>query len=135
LSSRRLAVGDKAQLSRVVSRQDVEAFANLSGDTNPLHLDDCVAAGFVFRKPIAHGMLVASQVSAVLGTRLPGPGSLYLSQNLNFAGAVFLGDEITAEVEVTEARGKGVYALATRCRNQAGELVLDGQAVVKVLRS
>ncbi len=125
--------GQGASMTRLVTAEDVEAFARVSGDTNPLHLDPASAAAARFGKRIAHGMLAASYISAVLGTRFPGPGTIYLSQNLSFLKPVFLGDTITATVSVSKFRPeKGILTLATECFNQNGEKVVDGQAVCLV---
>lgn len=126
-----LAVGQRAELARVVSGDDVARFAEISGDTNPVHLDDAAAAASRFGARIAHGVLSAGLISAVLGTRLPGPGSIYLSQSLRFARPVYLDDTVTASVEVVELiAAKRRVRLATRCTNQHGDTVLDGEAMV-----
>jgi acyl dehydratase len=131
-----LAVGQQASLTRVVSERDVVLFAEITGDGNPVHLDAAVAARSRFGERIAHGMLTASCVSAVLGMRLPGPGTVYLEQELRFLRPVPLGATITAEVEILELfPERRRVRLATRCRNQDGDLVLDGAATVLVLES
>jgi 3-hydroxybutyryl-CoA dehydratase len=125
--------GQSASLSRVVTAHDVEAFAQITGDTNPVHLDAAYAAETRFGARIAHGMLAVSYISAVLGTRFPGPGTIYLSQNVSFLKPVFLGDTITATVTVSRFReDKGIVTFVTECWNQAGEKVVDGQAVCLV---
>lgn len=130
---RRFAVGERASLTRTVTDEDVRAFAALTGDDNPLHLDDRYAAGTRFGRRIAHGMLTASLVATVLGTRLPGPGAIYVSQRLEFRRPVYVGDTVTATVEVVDVRAdKPVLRLRTTCHNQRGELVLEGEAVVLV---
>jgi 3-hydroxybutyryl-CoA dehydratase len=129
-----LHVGATATLRRTVTEADVVLFAGLSGDTNPVHLDAVAAARSRFGERIAHGMLTAAYVSAVLGTRLPGPGTVYLEQTLRFLEPVPIGTTVTAEVEVLElVPEKRRAKLATRCRNEAGETVLDGTALVLVL--
>ncbi len=123
--------GDTASISKVFTQSDIEAFATASGDNNPIHLDETYAAATPFGRRIAHGMLVAGLISAVLGTRLPGPGTIYLEQDLKFKAPVYAGDEITATVEVLGIReGKPIITLATRCTNQDGKVVIEGQAVV-----
>ena len=125
--------GQSASLTRTVSAADVEAFARLTGDTNPVHLDEAYAATTRFGRRIAHGMLAVSYISAVLGTTFPGPGTIYLSQNISFLAPVYLGDTITATVTVSKFRAeKGVLTLLTECRNQDGVKVVDGMAVVLV---
>jgi acyl dehydratase len=125
--------GQSASITRQVTAEDVEAFARVSGDTNPVHLDASYAATTRFGKRIAHGMLAVSYISAVLGTRFPGPGTIYLSQNVSFLKPVFIGDTITATVSVSKYRAeKGILTLVTECFNQAGDKVVDGQAVCLV---
>lgn len=125
--------GQSASLTRVVTAADVEGFAAVTGDSNPVHLDDVYAAGTRFGRRIAHGMLAVSYVSAILGTKFPGPGTIYLSQSVSFLAPVYLGDTITATVTVSKFRPeKGVLTLLTECTNQDGVKVVDGQAVVLV---
>ena len=125
--------GQSASLTRVVTAADVEGFAAVTGDTNPVHLDETYAAGTRFGRRIAHGMLAVSYISAILGTKFPGPGTIYLSQNVSFLAPVYLGDTITATVIVSKFRAeKGVLTLLTQCTNQDGVKVVDGQAVVLV---
>lgn len=124
-------VGDSAEVTREITQEDVQAFASLSGDDNPLHLDASFAARTRFRQPIAHGMLTASLISAVIGTRLPGPGGIYLSQELKFVRPVFIGDRVTARAEILDIRpDKPILRLRTTCINQRGETVITGEAVV-----
>ncbi len=122
--------GMRASLSRTFGEEEVEAFARITGDVNPAHLDDAFAATTVFGRRVVHGMLTASLISAVLGTRLPGKGAIYVSQSIQFRAPVFIGDTVTAEVEVTsvDARRRRV-TLATRCLVN-GKVVLRGEAVV-----
>src|ERR1700757_1914388 len=95
-----LSVGQSAQRSRTVTEADIQAFAQVTGDTNPVHIDEAYAAGTAFKGRIAHGMLSAGYISAVLGTQLPGPGAIYVSQTLSFRRPVRIGDAVTAEVKV-----------------------------------
>ncbi len=126
-------VGASASLTRTITEEDIRAFAQVSGDTNPVHLDEAFAGTTRFGRRIAHGFLVASLISAVLGTQLPGPGAIYLDQQLRFLKPVFPGDTVTARVEVTALRpDKGVVTLSTRCFNQVGEEVIGGAAVLLV---
>jgi 3-hydroxybutyryl-CoA dehydratase len=125
--------GQRASLTRTVRAADVEAFAKLTGDTNPVHLDEAYAATTRFGRRIAHGMLAVSYLSALLGTTFPGPGTIYLSQSVSFLAPVYLGDTLTATVTVSKYRAeKGVLTLLTECWNQDGVKVIDGQAVVLV---
>jgi 3-hydroxybutyryl-CoA dehydratase len=126
-----LAVGDSAQFSKTVTETDIYLYAGVTGDFNPAHVDEEYARKTYFGTRIAHGMLSAGFISAVLGTRLPGPGAIYLRQELTFLGAVKIGDTITARVEVTEIdAAKGRVKLLTTCDNQEGKRVLTGEAVV-----
>jgi 3-hydroxybutyryl-CoA dehydratase len=126
-------VGDKASLSRQITDADIRAFAELSGDFNPVHLDDAFASTTRFGRRIAHGMLGASLISTVLGTKLPGQGAIYLSQTLQFLAPVFPGDTVTAKVTVTKIKeGKPILTLETVCENQRGETLIKGEAVVLV---
>jgi 3-hydroxybutyryl-CoA dehydratase len=122
--------GMSASLSRTLDEAAVRAFAAITGDGNPVHLDADYAATTVFGRPVAHGMLTASLLSAVIGTRLPGRGTIYVSQTLKFRAPVFVGDTVQAEVEVTAIdRRRRRVTLATRCRVGDKE-VLRGEAVV-----
>ncbi|HZB46845.1 MAG TPA: MaoC family dehydratase, partial [Pyrinomonadaceae bacterium] len=126
-----LKVGDAATLSKTITDADVRAFAELTGDHNPVHLDDEYARGTRFGRRIAHGMLAASLISAALANELPGRGTVYLSQQLRFTAPVFPGDTVTARVVVTKVRDdKPVVTLETVCTNQRGETVIRGEAVV-----
>jgi 3-hydroxybutyryl-CoA dehydratase len=131
-----LTVGDGAEVSKTINDEDVRAFAELTGDRNPVHLDEEYAAATRFGRRIAHGMLGASLISTVLASELPGPGSVYLSQTLRFTAPVFLGDTVTARVTVKQVReDKPVVTLETVCTNQRGERVVEGEAVVLVPRA
>jgi 3-hydroxybutyryl-CoA dehydratase len=126
-----LQVGVTASRTRTVSARDIDYFAEASGDTNPVHLDEDYAAGTIFKRRIAHGMLTAGLISAVLANDLPGPGTIYLSQSLQFKAPVYIGDEITATVELVNYReSKRIATFRTTCTNQNGDLVLEGEAVV-----
>jgi 3-hydroxybutyryl-CoA dehydratase len=126
-----LTVGDSAQFSKTVTETDVYLFAGITGDFNPAHVDEEYSRKTYFGTRIAHGLLSAGFISAVLGTRLPGPGAIYLRQELTFLGVVRIGDTITARVEVTEIDTvKGRVKLLTTCDNQEGTRVLTGEAVV-----
>jgi len=126
-----LSVGDSAEFSKTVSASDIYLFAGVTGDMNPAHIDEEYAKDTFFKGRIAHGMLAAGFVSAVLGTRLPGPGTIYLSQNLSFKAPVPIGATITARVEVAELTpDKNRVRLKTTCTDQTGNVVLDGEAVV-----
>ena len=124
-------IGDRASRTKTIEDKDIRQFAEVSGDTNSVHLDDEAAAKSVFGRRVAHGMLTASLISAVLGNELPGVGSIYMGQELRFKAPVFIGDTITASVEVTNIReDKGIITLRTICTNQDGKIVVDGEATV-----
>ena len=127
-----LNIGDKASLSKAFTAEDVEQFARLSLDANPLHLDEAAAADSVFGRRVVHGALVSSLFSALLGMELPGEGTIYLGQTSSFKAPVFLDEEITATVEVTEVReARGIAKLKTTAVNSAGKTVITGEATVK----
>lgn len=129
----KLEIGMKATRTKVFSDEDIRKFAEVSGDTNAIHLDDEYAAKSRFGKRIVHGMLTASVVSAILGIDFPGLGTVYLSQTLQFKAPVFIGDQITAQVELIKYREeRRIATFHTTCTNQDGVLVLDGEAVVLV---
>lgn len=129
--SREIKIGDSAEMSKVISDDDVRTFAEISGDRNPAHLDDDYASGTVFGKRIAHGTLVGSLISAVLGVLMPGPGTIYLGQTYNFKAPVYIGEEITARLEVIAYReDKRITTMNTEIFTQDDTLVLEGEAVV-----
>lgn len=126
-----LAVGDTAELTRSVTAETIREFVDATGDDNPLHSDPAFAATTRFGDVIAPGILTGGLISAVIGTRLPGPGTIYLSQNFRFLRPVRIGDTVTARVEVTEVlRDRNRVCLRTLCLNQAGEAVIEGEAWV-----
>lgn len=126
-----LKVGDYAEHSKTISESDVYLFAGVTGDFNPAHLNAQAAAHTMFKERIAHGMLSAGLISAVLGMQLPGPGAIYLSQTLKFLAPVMFGDTITARAEVTERNvDRNRITLKTTCVNQTGKVVVDGEAVI-----
>jgi 3-hydroxybutyryl-CoA dehydratase len=127
-----LHLGMREQLMKSVMDTDVVGFAQLSGDENPIHLCDDYAAGTRFGQRIAHGLYTASLISAVLGTRLPGPGAVYRSQTLHFHAPVHIGDVITVIVEVIELVPEGRKVRLACEASVDGRVVLDGEAVVSV---
>jgi 3-hydroxybutyryl-CoA dehydratase len=129
-----LAVGMEASYAKTMTNEDVLAFAELSGDTNPVHLDDAYAAGTMFKKRIAHGFLTASLFSTVLGTKLPGPGCIYLSQSLKFRAPVMIGDEVVATGKIVSLDPEKGRAALTMQATVNGKCVLDGEAVMMVPR-
>jgi acyl dehydratase len=129
----KLKVGDKASLTKVISDDDVRQYAAICNDMNPVHLDDDFAAQSIFGQRIAHGMLVASLFSGLIGMEVPGKGTIYLGQDLKFRAPVPIGTRVTATVEVIKIRDdKPIATLRTVCVNEAGEVVIDGEAVVRV---
>jgi 3-hydroxybutyryl-CoA dehydratase len=126
-----LKPGDQASRKTTITDEMIRLFADLTGDANPVHLDDEYAAGTRFGRRIAHGMIAAGLISATLANELPGPGTVYLSQSLQFKAPVYPGDTITTSVEVKAVRpDKPIVTLGTVCRNQNDVVVLEGEAVV-----
>ncbi len=124
-------VGDSAEFTKTIGDEDIQRYAEITGDTNPVHLDEEYARTTRFGRRVAHGMLTAGFISTVLGTKLPGPGTIYLGQTLRFLAPVYPGDTITATVRIErydEARGH--MTLSTVCANGAGEPVMTGEAEV-----
>jgi len=130
---RSLNPGETATRTTTITDEMIRAFADLTGDANPVHLDDAYAAGTRFGRRIAHGMIAAGLISATLANDLPGPGTVYLSQTLQFKAPVYPGDTITTTVEVKRVRpDKPIVTLSTICKNQKDVVVLEGEAVVLV---
>jgi len=122
-------VGEEATFTKIISDEDITTFAKISGDENPVHVNDAYAKGTMFGGRIAHGILVTGLISAVLGTVLPGPGAIYMSQQLRFLAPVRPGDEATARAKVTEWDSeKGRITLLTEVTNQDGVTVITGEA-------
>ncbi|MCP8464325.1 MaoC family dehydratase [Pseudomonas sp. ZM23] len=125
-----LEVGQKANFQRSVGERDIQLFAEVSGDRNPVHLDADYAATTLFKERIAHGMLSGALISAAIATTLPGPGTIYLGQNLRFTRPVKIGDMLDVELEVLEKLPKNRVRIGTRVLNQNGEAVVEGEAEV-----
>ena len=124
-----LKVGDSAQISKTITETDINDFAKVTGDFNPLHLDQAYAEKTMFKGRIAHGLLSVGFFSSILGNILPGHGTIYLSQEVRFLAPVRIGDTITAKVEVLELIGdKNRAKFKTICTNQDGKVVVDGVA-------
>ncbi|WP_129596622.1 MaoC family dehydratase [Anaerophilus nitritogenes] len=131
-SYKEITIGESASFTKVIEESDISSFASVTGDFNPIHLDSKFAAKTMFKKRIVHGMLTNSLISAVLGTKLPGINTLYLSQNTKFIAPAFIGDELTATVEVKEKRDeKNIIILETIVTNQFGNKISVGEATVK----
>ena len=131
-----LVIGDRAELRCSINANLVASFVTISGDYNPLHHDAAFAASTSFGEPIAPGILTAAFISAVIGSDLPGPGAVYLSQSLKFLRPVKLNDTVTARVEVAEVvRARNRVCLRTECVNDSGELVVTGEAWVMPARA
>jgi 3-hydroxybutyryl-CoA dehydratase len=129
-----IKTGDEASLSVTITEAHIVIYAGITGDVNPVHVDAEHAKDSMFGERIAHGMLVGGLISAVLGTKLPGPNSIYLGQDLRFTAPVKIGDTVTVTVTVTEKRDdKRIIKLQTTVSNQRGEVVIDGTAVIKKL--
>lgn len=128
-------IGTQTTLSRTINEDDIRLFALVSGDHNPIHLDAEYAGRSLFGKRIAHGFLIGSMISAVLGNDLPGPGTIYLGQTLKFLAPIHIGDTVKVTVKVVGLREeKRIVTLHTECTNQHGTLVLSGEATVKYMR-
>ena len=126
-----LKIGDKAQFAKTISESDIYLYAGLTGDFNPAHINTVYAEKTPFKTRIAHGMLLGGFISAVMANQLPGPGTIYISQGLNFLAPVRIGDTITAEVEIVEILAEKKRArIKTTCFNQDGKVVVDGEALV-----
>jgi 3-hydroxybutyryl-CoA dehydratase len=132
----KLSVGQSARFSKTITETDIYLYAGISGDFNPAHVNEQYAAKTFFKTRIAHGMLTASFISTLIGTILPGPGSIYMRQELNFLAPVKIGDTVTAIAEVAEIiADKKRVRLKTWCINQDGTTVLDGEALVSPPRA
>lgn len=126
-----LKIGDTALFAKTVSESDVYLFAGVTGDFNPAHINEEYAQKTFFKTRIAHGMLLAGFISTVIGNKLPGPGTIYVKQELNFLAPAHMGDTITAQVKVKEiVSEKNRVVLRTTCVNQDGATVIDGEALV-----
>ncbi len=132
--NKEIFVGNSASISKIFTVKDVEEFADLSNDKNPVHLDEAFAKTSIFGQRVVHGMLVASLFSGLLGEKLPGEGTIYLGQTLNFTAPVSIGEEVTASVEIINIRDdKPIVTLQTTCVNSSGQIVIEGEAVVKTI--
>lgn len=132
----KLKVGQEASISKSFSEKDVKLFSELSCDNNPVHLDEKYAQKTIFKNRIVHGYLYSSLISAIIGTKMPGPGSIYLHQDLNFKKPVFLDETVTALVRITELKPeKSLVYLDTFCYKNNDELILEGKAIIKLVYS
>ena len=129
-----LSLGQSTEISHTVTDADIRAFAEVSGDNNPVHLDEAYAAATPFKTRIAHGMLSAGYISAVLGTRLPGPGAIYISQTMNFKRPVRIGDEVITRATVSAIDAERARVTLSTVCEVAGKPVVEGEAVVMVPR-
>ena len=125
-------VGQRANFSKTISESDVYLYAGIIGDFNPLHVDSEIAKNMYFGKRIAHGMLTASFISSVIAGQLPGPGTIYIQQICKFLAPVYIGDTITAEVIIDELIEKNKAKLSTKVINQKHDVVVEGEAIVKL---
>lgn len=131
LSIDQLSLGQSAAFSKTISESDIYMFAGVTGDVNPAHINEAYAQGTAFKTRIAHGMLSAGLVSAVLGTQLPGPGSIYVSQTIQFTAPVHIGDTITATATIKGiVKERNRVVMDTVCSNQDGVVVLRGEATL-----
>lgn len=128
-----IQVGDHESFSKTITETDVYLFAGITGDMNPIHVNRSYAATTKFARPIAHGILSVGLISKVLGTQLPGPGAIYLNQTITFTKPVFIGDTVTANVEVIDKdTEKKRLRLRTWCQNQEGDVLMEGEASLKI---
>lgn len=126
-----LQIGQKAQFQKQLTDEDVFNFATASGDNNPVHLDDIAGKNSIFGQRVVHGLLVSGLISAVIANKLPGKGSIYLGQDLKFTKPTFIGDTVTATVEVIAVdTEKHRIRLKTTCTNQFGDVLITGEALV-----
>ncbi len=126
-------VGERAEMTKEVTESDITSMAEITGDFNPIHIDEDFANKTRFKGCIAHGVLSAGLISAVLGMHLPGPGAIYLGQTLKYLNPVRAGDTLRAEVEVSKWRpDKKIIHLETRCSNQHNDIIVEGEAVLLI---
>lgn len=126
-----MTLGQEESLKKIITENDVETFGEITGDYNPAHFDEDYAKTTMFKKRIAHGMLVGSLFSPILGMKLPGPGAIYVNQTLKFTKPVYFGDEITAKVKVVELNTeKNRVVFDCEATNQHGDVVILGQAIM-----
>jgi len=125
-----LKIGDKAQFSKSITDEEIRLFAKISGDDNPIHLNEEYAKESIFKQRIAHGFLVGSFISAAIGKSLPGNGTIYLSQNMKFIAPVMINDTVTAYIEVLDFPKGNQVLLSTICKNQDQKVVIEGTALV-----
>jgi 3-hydroxybutyryl-CoA dehydratase len=128
-----MKVGETASITKVFTETDIASFAEITGDKNPIHLDEKFASTTRFKHRLVHGILVSGLISALLGMHLPGPGSIYIKQTLNFIAPVFINDRITATAVIISIRAdKPIVTIDTICTNQKDEIVINGEAVLLV---
>lgn len=125
-----LKIGDKAQFTKSITEEEVIVFAKISGDDNPIHLNEEYAKNSIFKQKIVHGFLVGSLISAAIGKNLPGNGTIYLNQNMKFLAPVLMNEKITAYIEVVDFPKGNQVLLSTICKNQDQKIVIDGTALV-----
>ena len=125
-----LKIGDKTQFTKSITAEEVIVFARISGDDNPIHLDEAYANVSIFKQKIVHGFLVGSLISAAIGKNLPGNGTIYLNQNMKFLAPVLMDEIITAHIEVIDFPKGNQVLLSTICKNQDQKIVIDGTALV-----
>lgn len=132
MSFENLQIGQKASITKTFEDKDVREFADVSLDVNPIHLDEEAAKKSIFGRRVVHGIATTGLISAVIGNKLPGAGSIYMGQTLRFTAPVYLGDTVTATVEITNLRAdKHIVTLSTTCTTQDGRTVITGEATVK----
>ena len=130
MDANKLNIGDSYSFNRLITEQDIIIFSEVSGDKNPIHLDNDYAKESIFKERIAHGFLIGSLISAAIGQHLPGNGTIYLSQSMRFKAPVKINDIITVTIEVVDFPKVNRVTLKTTCKNQTGLIVIEGEALV-----
>mgnify|MGYP006091790809 CR=1 FL=1 len=127
----KLSIGNKASLEKIFSENEVKLFGKISNDTNPIHIDKDYASQTIFKKPIVHGMLAASLFGGLLGSKLPGKGTIYLNQNIKFLKPNFVGEKVIVTIEIIKIiKEKSIYIFSTKCFNSSNDLTIEGEATI-----
>jgi len=132
MSKYKYKIGDKISIIRIFTSEDVEKYSEITGDTNPIHLNEEYAAKSIFKKRVVHGIYTISLFSKIFGTIYPKQGGIYLTQNCRFLKPIFIGEKITAEVELIDINEKMIGEFNTICYNSKGEIVVQGEAKIKL---
>ena len=128
---KKLNIGDFAEIEKIFSQEEVIIYAKMSNDTNPIHFDNNYASQTSFKKPIVHGLLVASLFGGLLGTQLPGKGTIHLGQDLKFLAPVYVGEKVKANIEIIHIRkDKPIITCSSICTKENGEIAITGESVI-----